>query len=160
MTPRLEMALIKEDIRSLETGNAFRVEAILGGWQASQIYYWKDRDITKRASYPKDKEDDHMQYSNAGNTRGRKCLVRKASPLALYSCFSTLRKAKFKGKKTTNDVYFMFTWDQLLSVIMDTFSLFYYNHRLRYSQSPLLQWPKAWTSLNCNCTRSQLLAIA
>ena len=49
------MALMKEDIRSLETGNAFRVEAILGGWQAPQIYYWKDRDITKRASHEKTK---------------------------------------------------------------------------------------------------------
>lgn len=49
MIPRIEMALMKKGIRSLRTGDGFRVGAILGGRQASDPPP-KGQDITRTAA--------------------------------------------------------------------------------------------------------------
>ena len=65
MMPRIEMALMKEDIRSLGTGDAFRVEAIFGGWaSASDVRLERSRHSKecRRESGRSMKEDDHVKH--------------------------------------------------------------------------------------------------
>lgn len=58
------MALMKEDIRNLGTGDGFRKEAMLGGWQASDLPLErsKHKKESRRERSSRKKENDHVKH--------------------------------------------------------------------------------------------------
>lgn len=58
------MTLMKDVIRSLGTGDGFRIEAMFGGWQASDLPLERSKHDkeSRRESSSRRKEDDHVKH--------------------------------------------------------------------------------------------------